>query len=364
MAQLYLAAIDGPDGFTKTCVIKTMLPELSASVDFSNMFVTEAKVAAMLSHPNIVQVYDFGKIGDQYFLALEYVEGRSLHELLQAAARAQLELGPQVALAIGASLCDAMTYVQELRGSDGRPLMLVHRDLSPGNVLISTRGVVKLTDFGVVKVGSAADHTAVGVIKGKYDYMSPEQIHALPLDHRSDIFSLGIVLYEAATQRRLFRRATVAETVLAVGSAAVPPPRSFIPGFPMELERVLLKALAPAPEDRYQSFRDMAEDLENARASGNWATGSSMLASLIDALWRGPSRPAETATGKTDGGGVGFGAEARRPQSSARRSSSSALDPFTPPPAQAPAARWGRWETILGALALSLVGLITWFLIE
>jgi len=314
MAQLYLAAIDGPDGFTKTCVIKTMLPELSASVDFSNMFVTEAKVAAMLSHPNIVQVYDFGKIGDQYFLALEYVEGRSLHELLQAAARAQLELGPQVAVAIGASLCDAMTYVQELRGSDGRPLMLVHRDLSPGNVLISSRGVVKLTDFGVVKVGSAADHTAVGVIKGKYDYMSPEQIHALPLDHRSDIFSLGIVLYEAATQRRLFRRATVAETVLAVGSAAVPPPHSFMPGLP---------------------------------------------------LGQGPSRPAETsmATGKTEGVGLGFGAEAR-PLSSARRSSSSAPNAFTPIPAEAPAPRWGRWETVLGVIALSLVGLITWFLIE
>jgi serine/threonine-protein kinase len=109
----------------------------------------------MLSHPNIVQVHDFGKVGDQYYLALEYVEGRSLHELFQAAARARVELGPMVALAVGAALCDAMTSIHELRAPDGTPLDLVHRDLSPGNVLISTRGVVKLTDFGVVKVGSA-----------------------------------------------------------------------------------------------------------------------------------------------------------------------------------------------------------------
>ena len=281
MAQLYLAAIDGPDGFSKACVVKTMLPELSSSAEFSSMFITEAKVAAMLNHPNIVAVYDFGKLGDQYFLALEYVEGRSLHELLQAAARARISLGPQVALAVGAAMCDAMTYVEEFQTPDGTPLKLVHRDLSPGNVLISTRGVVKLTDFGVVKVGSATDHTAVGVIKGKYDYMSPEQIHAMPLDHRSDIFSLGIVLYEAATQRRLFRRPTVAETVLAVGSAVVPPPRSFMPDFPEDLERVLLKALAQAPAHRYQSFRDLGAELERVRASRGWVAGPSTLACLL-----------------------------------------------------------------------------------
>lgn len=357
MAQLHLAAIDGPSGFSKTCVVKTMLPELSLSADFSNMFVTEAKVAAMLNHPNIVQVYDFGKIGEQYFIALEYVEGPSLHELLQSAAKVQATLGPEVALAIGAPLCDAMTYVQELHGPDGLPLRLVHRDLSPGNVLISNQGVVKLTDFGVVKVGAATEGTAVGVIKGKYDYMSPEQIHALPLDHRSDIFSLGIVLYESATQRRLFRRSTVAETVLAVGSAVVPPPSSFLPHFPLDLERVLLKALARAPEDRYQSFRELAYDLDAVREARGWVAGPPLLAGLVARLGgpRHGSHPNALATGSSPG---------LVEQRSNPGQRSQDLEAVIPTQSEPRPSRWELWETALGVLAVLLVGLITWFLVE
>ena len=360
MAQLHLAAIDGPDGFSKACVVKTMLPELSSRADFSSMFITEAKVAAMLSHPNIVQVYDFGKIGDQYFLALEYVEGRSLHELLQAAARSNVTLGPQVALAVGLALCDAMTYVQEFHGPDGTPLKLVHRDLSPGNVLISTTGVVKLTDFGVVKVGSASDHTAVGVIKGKYDYMSPEQIHALPLDHRSDIFSLGIILYESATQRRLFRRASVAETVLAVGAAVVPPPTSCVPGFPPDLERVILKALARAPEQRHQSFRALALDLEKVRAGLGWRAGTGTLASLMASLDAAPRQ----GFGPVVASDERVSLAGRRPAMQLEPQPDLDLDSITPTKAEPPPARWGRWETALGLLAVTLLGLIAWFLVD
>lgn len=355
MAQLHLAALDGPGGFSKICVVKTMLPELSGNADFSRMFITEAKVAAMLSHPNIVQVYDFGKVGDQYYLALEYVEGRSLHELFQAAARARVELGPKVALAVGTALCDAMTSIHELHAPDGTPLELVHRDLSPGNVLISTRGVVKLTDFGVVKVGSAREHTAVGVIKGKYDYMSPEQIHAMPLDHRSDLFSLGIVLYETATQRRLFRRSTVAETVLAVGSANVPPPRTFAPDFPEDLERVLLKALALAPDDRYQSFGELGADLEGIRARHGWAERPSTLASLVNALWAPASQSFDRAL--ATGRSLGM-AEARVVAPAFE------IESVNPTKVEPTRALWGTVELALGALGLALLGLIAWLLIE
>ena len=222
---------------------------------------------------------------------------------------------------------------------------------------------MKLTDFGVVKVGSAREHTAVGVIKGKFDYMSPEQIHATPIDHRSDLFSLGIVLYEAATQRRLFRRSTVAETVLAVGSATVPPPRTFAPDFPEDLERVLLKALALAPDNRYQSFGELGADLEEVRAKHDWAARPSTLASLVNALWAPAPQSFERAlaTGRSPGM-----AEARvvAPELEVESVNRTNVESVSRTKVEPPRAPWGAVELALGAMGLALLGLITWLLIE
>ena len=178
MAQVFLAQIEGPDGFTKRCVIKTILPEYAELTNFAQMFVTEAKVAALLSHPHIVQIYDFGKVDNRYYPAMEYVDGVSVEQLLRAAAKRSVPLGPKVALGLALPLLDALSYIYTLVGPEGQPLELVHRDVTPGNVLVSSNGVVKLTDFGVVKTAVNPSQTSAGMVKGKYAYMSPEQVRA------------------------------------------------------------------------------------------------------------------------------------------------------------------------------------------
>jgi eukaryotic-like serine/threonine-protein kinase len=273
MAQIYLAAIDGPDGFTKSCVIKKVLPEYVDRGDFSEMFVTEAKVAALLNHPNIIQIFDFGKLDDKYYLAMEYINGPSLEAMMLRAARAGKALGPKLAVHLGIPLCDALTYLEHQVMPDGTPLNLVHRDVTPGNVLISKTAEVKLTDFGVVKTASSPSSTQAGVVKGKFAYMSPEQALGKVLDHRSDIFSLAVVLYEVATGRRLWKRGPPLQMIASVVKAEIPRPSQVVPGFPLPLEKILMKALAKDPKDRYPSARDMLADLDAFRQSQQWSGG-------------------------------------------------------------------------------------------
>jgi len=285
MAQVFLAQIEGPDGFTKRCVIKTILPEYAELTNFAQMFITEAKVAALLSHPHIVQIYDFGKVDNRYYLAMEYVDGVSVEQLLRAAAKRGVPLGPKVALGLALPLLDALSYIYTLVGPEGQPLELVHRDVTPGNVLVSATGVVKLTDFGVVKTAVNPSQTSAGMVKGKYAYMSPEQVRAKPLDQRSDLFSLGVVLYEVATGRRLFRRNSLAETISAVNSGKVPPPSSLVSDFPPGLERILLRALNLDRDQRYRNAQEMMSDLEMFRSGQHWTAGARELSHLVDGLF-------------------------------------------------------------------------------
>ncbi len=291
MAQLFLATIDGPDGFSKQCVVKTILSEFAALPDFNEMFVTEAKVTAMLHHPNIVEIYDFGREQGRYFLAMEYVRGCSLHQLLREAARASMTLGPRIAVAIGSQMSDALAYAQSLRSPDGSALNLVHRDLSAGNILISATGMAKLTDFGIVKSDLNLNSTATGVVKGKYPYMSPEQIRGEPVDQRSDIFSLGTVLYEVATGVSLFKRKSLADTINAVAHAEVRRPSEIVRAFPPQFEHILLRALSLNREDRYQSFNEMGQALDAFRLSSNWTGSSRELISMVQTLFPGGVAP-------------------------------------------------------------------------
>ncbi|HVE85481.1 MAG TPA: serine/threonine-protein kinase [Myxococcales bacterium] len=298
MAQVFLAQIEGPDGFTKRCVIKTILPEYAELTNFAQMFVTEAKVAALLSHPHIVQIYDFGKVDNRYYLAMEYVDGVSVEQLLRASAKRGVPLGPRVALGLALPLLDALSYIYTLVGPEGQPLELVHRDVTPGNVLVSATGVVKLTDFGVVKTAVNPSQTSAGMVKGKYAYMSPEQVRARPLDQRSDLFSLGVVLYEVATGRRLFRRNSLAETISAVNSGKVPPPSQLVPDFPSGLERILMRALNLDRDQRYRNAQEMQNDLERFRAGQMWTAGNRELAHLVDGLFPGGHRVGQSPYGK------------------------------------------------------------------
>jgi len=273
MADIFLAVLDGPDGFFKTCVIKRILPEYANLDVFSRMFAGEAKVAALLNHPNIVQVFDFGKIDGQYYLAMEWIQGASLDKVVKRAAKAQVPLGPRMAVNVGIALAEALAYAHQKTLPDGTPLKLVHRDITPGNVLVSREGQIKLADFGIVKSSANLERTAVGVVKGKYAYMSPEQIANRDLDSRSDLFSLGIVLWELVTGKHLFKRDTLQQTILAISKAEAPAPTSLNPECPPALEQAVLKALAVAPEARYQSAAELHADLEQLRSSQHWTSG-------------------------------------------------------------------------------------------
>ena len=263
MATIYLAASVGPGGFEKPCALKVLRPDYSESGDVANVLLHEARFAALLSHPNIVQVFDLGKFGSEYYMVMEWVDGLSLAKLLSRMSRAKQRLPIEVCAQVGIAVAWALDYLRRGVEYEGQPLSLIHRDVSPSNILLSMEGTAKLTDFGIVKVLEAPATTKIGVVKGKYAYMSPEQIRGEPLDHRSDIFSLGVVLFESLTNRRLFSRKTVAGTVAAIHAAKLFPPSQLNPDVPEQLDAVVMRALARRREDRFESAGELVEALQS-----------------------------------------------------------------------------------------------------
>ncbi len=301
MARVSLATLEGPAGFSKRYVVKRILPEFARNPQFARMFANEARVAAMLDHPNIVRVFEFDRENGTYYLVMEYVDGASLDQIVRAARKGGVPLGPDFAVEVGLPLARALAYAHSLKLPDGRPLNLVHRDVSPGNVLISRDGAVKLTDFGVVK--STITTTVAGAVKGKLSYMSPEQITVQNVDHRSDLFSLGVVLYEVATGLRLFRGDSLGATAIRVMRAVVPPPRSVMPETDPRLEAILMKLLERDPRARYQSAAELLTDLEGYRASGAGDTRSIPVHDIVNLLFPSDSHIAMAPSQGTMGSG-------------------------------------------------------------
>ncbi len=294
MARVSLATLEGPAGFSKRYVVKRILPEFARNPQFARMFANEARVAAMLDHPNIVRVFEFDRENGTYYLVMEYVDGASLDQIVRAARKGGVPLGPDFAVEVGLPLARALAYAHALKLPDGRPLSLVHRDVSPGNVLVSRDGVVKLTDFGVVK--STITNTVAGAVKGKLSYMSPEQITVQNVDHRSDLFSLGVVLYEVATGLRLFRGDSLGATAVRVMRAVVPPPRSVMPETDPRLEAILMKLLERDPRARYQSASELYADLEGYRTSGAGDKRSIPVTDMVNLLFPSDSHIAMAHT--------------------------------------------------------------------
>ncbi|MDP2270259.1 MAG: serine/threonine-protein kinase [Archangium sp.] len=305
MAQVFLASIDGPEGFQKQCVVKKILPEYARDPNFSKMFINEARIAAMMSHQNIVQVYEFSRENDEFFLSMEYVSGASLDRIMRTARKVNQPLGPRVAVEVGIGMAHALSYAHTFTTPEGLPLDIVHRDVSPENILVSREGAVKLTDFGVVKSAMSGQNTVAGVVKGKWSYMSPEQVSSRPLDGRSDVFSLGIVLYEVSVGRRLFRGESLPATVNAVMLAQVTPPSALVPNFPAQLERILMTALNRDPAQRYRTAHDFAVALEQFRASQPWTSGGRHLASVVNTLF--PRDGSQPGVNLTPGSGASEG---------------------------------------------------------
>jgi serine/threonine protein kinase len=262
MAEVFRAATVGFAGFQRLIAIKRILSQCAADKHFINMLIDEARIAVQLSNPNIVQVLELGIVDGKYYIAMEYVAGRDLRKFMTRLMREKTTMPVAVAAYIMSSVCSALDHAHRKTGPDGLPLNIVHRDVSPHNVLVGFDGSVKVADFGIAKAENRVSETLVGTIKGKFSYMAPDQIRGEELDHRADIFCVGILLYEVLTGARLFGAASDVQNLQAVRVCKIARPRTINPHIPASLERVIMRALAPYREDRYQWASEMFDDLQ------------------------------------------------------------------------------------------------------
>ena len=260
MAEIFLASAQGPEGFSKDVVIKVVRSFLAKDSQFVQMFIAEARLVSRLNHANVVQIFDFGKHGESFYLAMEYVRGASLWDLRRRCREKGVAFPPTLAAEIGAQVARGLQYAHSAM-ENGQRIGVVHRDVTPHNVLLSFDGAVKLTDFGIAK--ATTTQTAPGMLKGKFAYMSPEQSRGEKVDARTDIFALGIVLWELLTGGRLFDGDSDLAVLRAVQDTLIPPPQRLNPDVPTELSEVVMKALARAPQERFQTAFEMEKALAN-----------------------------------------------------------------------------------------------------
>ena len=279
MAEVWRARVQGMAGFEKILVVKRILTHLGADEEFVKLFIDEARIAVSLLHANIVQVFELGEVDGAYYIAMEYVHGLDLSRLASRGKRVGPFPIPLACLMIGEVL-KALDFAHNRLSEGGEPLNIVHCDISPQNILVSFAGEVKLTDFGISRAGFQAKGQHA-VVRGKYAYMSPEQVGAKPLDGRSDLFSLAIVLYELVTGRRLFKARTRDETLARVRRAEVPSPRGYRAEVSEALERFLLKALARRPEERFQSAADMLDTLNGIMVREGFRVSNSDISAYL-----------------------------------------------------------------------------------
>jgi len=287
MGEIWLAERRGYSGFSKRVVIKTILEVFSEDPELVEMFLEEGRIAAGLTHPNIAQTFDLGRIGNVYYIAMEYVAGKDLRNLLLANIDRRQHIPLNLVLRIIAQTCEGLYYAHTWSTPDGQTAGIVHRDISPQNILVTFDGTVKIVDFGIAKATHKMGKTRSGVLKGKYAYMSPEQVRGQPVTHRADLWSLGVVMYELVTSRRLFKRDSEMATLDAVLEAQVPSITRLDDGIPEAVERVLMKALAKNPDKRYRDAREMQLALEEVMLATNLPASSAHLSAYLKELFQG-----------------------------------------------------------------------------
>lgn len=280
MAEVYLAHQLGPMNFQKIVVVKVIHPHLGSQEEFIHMFLDEARVSALLKHHNVVDIYDLGVEGGDYFIAMEYIPGQALSRVISRS-RTNRGLDVFTAVDIIADAANGLEAAHNLTDISGAPLELVHRDVSPGNILVSYAGAVKLVDFGVSKSLGQITVESTAQLKGKLGYASPEQLAEAPIDRRSDIFSLGVVLWESLALERLYRSGSAAATVKKILDGKPPPPSSRRPEVPAKLDRICLRALAVDPDDRYQSAAEMRTALLEVLREGKHFSDRKALAGFM-----------------------------------------------------------------------------------
>ncbi|HVU02135.1 MAG TPA: serine/threonine-protein kinase [Polyangiaceae bacterium] len=276
MATVHVARLVGPVGFSRTVAIKRLHPQYSKDPEFVGMFLDEARLASRVQHPNVVTTLDVVTMPNEVFLVMEYVAGESLARLVRNTRKEGAFVPPGIVAAVIAGMLNGLHAAHEAKSERREPLNIVHRDVSPQNVLVGSDGVARVLDFGVAKAALRSHSTRDGQMKGKLSYMSPEQLNGKPVDRRTDLFAAGVVLWEALTGKRLFEGSDAGEIFAKVVAADIPEPKSVLPEVPDTLNAVVMKALERSPDRRYQTAREFAIDLEasvplaTARAVGEW----------------------------------------------------------------------------------------------
>jgi serine/threonine protein kinase len=366
MAELYLARTGGVGDFNKLVALKRILPQLAATEDFRRMFLDEARLAATLHHPNVAQVFDVGSEGDELFFAMEYVDGQDLGRVMRAAAARGVAMPLEVAVGIVMGVAAGLHYAHERTDERGQPLHIVHRDVSPANVLVGKDGAVKLVDFGIAKAASQRTLTRQGLLKGKVAYMSPEQCMSRPIDRRSDVFALGILLYELTTGTTLYAGESDYAILHQIADVDVPRPSSRAAGYPPALEQIVLAALRRDPAARIPTAEALQLDLETFARQNDLVTSAIEIARFMRELgldtpgadteteraeapplrWRGDGNVRALDLAQPDGGGAG-------------RSRSSAPGPASPAQPRTVPRRFAFGAA--AASALGTVGLFLWW---
>jgi hypothetical protein len=287
MAELFLAIQRSVGGFEKLIVIKRILPSMNQDQAFIEMLLHEARIAATLSHPNVVQVFDLGMVDGAYFIAMEHVQGEDLRAIVrQLKSRNAIDFPMEPALSIVLGVCAGLAYAHEKRDLNGAPLNIVHRDVSPQNVIVTFSGDVKVVDFGIAKSDARpGEDTESGRLKGKVPYMSPEQARGEGVDWRGDIFAVGVILFELTTGRRLFKTASEYETLKLICDREYPLPSSVRPGYPPALEAIVMRALAKDRAERWQSAREMQGALEEFVREGRIGASRTGLSTFMASLF-------------------------------------------------------------------------------
>ncbi|MGK4002938.1 serine/threonine-protein kinase [Sorangium sp. So ce1036] len=290
MAEVFVAESAGIEGFKKQVAIKRVLPQLSKKEQFIAMFLDEARLSAHLSHSNVVSVFDIGVGDGTYFIVMEYVDGADLRALLEHQKKLGRPMNVEVASFIAAKMCQGLAYAHELCTADGKPLQIVHRDITPANVLITRYGEVKIVDFGLAKASSQLAESDAGIIKGKFGYLAPETVLEQGVDQRVDIFALGIILWEMLAGRRLFLGDSDYITVRLVRDAVIPSLQQINGEVPRELEQIIRRALARDPAARYRTARELGRDLTRFLYRHGRPVSEYDVAALVERAKGGPAR--------------------------------------------------------------------------
>ncbi len=286
MAEVFLAKHVGMDGFEKLVVLKRILPHLASQQEYVRMFLDEARTAADLRHSNVVSTFEIGEENGVYFMVMEFLHGQDVRTIFRKAIASLVEVPLQHSVGIIIDVCCGLHYAHMKKNLGGKSLGIVHRDISPQNIIVTYEGETKIVDFGIAKAAHQLVETTSGVLKGKYSYMSPEQALGYTADHRTDIFALGIILYEMTTLRRLFKKENEIKTLKAVISCEVPLPSTFIPGYPKRLEDIVVKALAKKRHERFADCDEFRTALEEFLTEQSLAHSSSRLRFFMQKLFK------------------------------------------------------------------------------